>query len=339
MNHLPLLRSIADVLVSDSIDYIALSKAIHAYKNLLLEVSEVDIEDEAGKANLHVASGKAIGLTWAALCVDDLARTRAFVKGVYEAVRLLWTRGVAPVQILYAGSGPFAALVLPVLAMYGPDDVQVTLIEVNPYSYESVKKVVPRLQLNGFIQAVHQADAATYQIREEDRVDIILSETMQRALKTEPQVSILANLVRQVEREVIVIPEKIVLELGLLPTSGGIENREVGKSYRRIAEVFVVSRQTIKAFHHAAHPRQLQFPATTLDLTGQISPGFHRLVIFTEIQVFNGTWLRTNESGLTIPWIMEDLSPPAAEGRSITLQYQVGPTPGIVYSFSPQKVA
>ena len=47
------------------------------------------------------------------MCVDDIMRTRRFVRGVYHAMADMLNAREGKINLLYAGTGPFAMLVLP----------------------------------------------------------------------------------------------------------------------------------------------------------------------------------------------------------------------------------
>ncbi len=71
----------------DNIDYRKLAIASKEYKDLLNEVCEQNINVENGKNDLEFENGKAIGTFWAASCIDDLIRTRQFIRGTNKAIQ------------------------------------------------------------------------------------------------------------------------------------------------------------------------------------------------------------------------------------------------------------
>jgi hypothetical protein len=146
-----LLKQITAVFLEKKTDYQKLSAAVKDYKKLLITLAELE-DNDAARENIHFENGKALGTTWAAMCIDDLMRTRQFVQGIYKAVQFLKQQKEAPVHILYAGCGPFAALILPLLTRFSQKDIQCTLLEINPLSYAAVKKVISKLGLGDHIR-------------------------------------------------------------------------------------------------------------------------------------------------------------------------------------------
>lgn len=326
-----ILQEIAKVITSEEIGFPELTNTIKKYKNLLLEVSNIDLQKQEFRSDLQLNNGKAIGLTWAAMCVDDLLRTQQFIKGIFEAVKQLQKVQHRPIHILYAGTGPFATLILPVLASYSPADLQVTLIEINKHSFDVLKKVIHQLHLNEYVRNLLHEDATTYQIPKGEKIDILLSETMQRALAEEQQVSIVINLANQIDNDFILIPEKIVLELGLLNTNRMVTGGEKSEYYKKIAEVFELSARQIERWPvlNIEKEPDFQFPKVSIPLKDSFDDDYPELAILTRIHVFGDYRIEANESGLTVPLHMEDLARARSRNLQLTLQYQMDTIPGL----------
>lgn len=324
-----ILREIAEILIMGTPDHQELSAAIHRYKGLLFELSEIEGTGEDLHSDLYFENGKAIGAWWAALCVEDMRRTQKFIKGLAEAIAHLKTQKDGPIHILYAGCGPFASLLLPILAISSEQDLRLTLIEINKNSVACVGKVFDRLGFNGFLKELLQEDATTYQLSMGEQVDILLSETMQAALREEQQVSVFFNLLRQINNECILIPEKICLSLALGKPSLLPETPHEVAVFKKIAKVFELSEPQLRS----TAGQGLWFPEISIDLSGEPLKDYEQLVILTEIQVFRDHWIQVNESGLTVPWIIEDLRNFSQHDCSIKLRYHVDVNPGLVYRF------
>ena len=117
---------------------------------------------------------------------------------------------------MYAGTGPFATLITPLTTLFSSDQLQVTLLELNPVSFQKIQQVVQQMEIGAYVRRIVQTDATTYQIPADEQIDILLSETMQNALKREQQVPIIYNLLQQIDYEVILIPEVIELQLAVM---------------------------------------------------------------------------------------------------------------------------
>lgn len=324
-----ILQNLAKTFCSEATDFLELSQAIITYRTLLLELTALDLDQNSFRSDLYFENGKVIGLTWAARCIDDMIRTKMFIKGVFDAVQSLKNPNRGPIHILYAGTGPFATLILPLLAHSSPDEIQVTLLEVNPDSLVFLKHVFDQLDFNRFVRSYVNEDATTYQIKE--KVDILLSETMQRALQAEQQVPIFLNLINQIDYPFILIPERVILKLAKL------KQLELSYSTEIISQVFELSSDRIKYILEIQKEKDavICFPKIKANLIAEQTDELTQLAILTEIQVFGKNWIRFNQSGLTIPWIIEKNWPHDSIEKSMVLQYQISQNPGLKYVFEP----
>ncbi len=185
-----------------------LAPAITNYATLLFSLAEIDQLKDNQRNHIVTDRGSAIGTYWAAQCVKEIFRTQRFVKGLNAAINDIKKANPGKkVQILYAGTGPFAALALPIMATSLPSDVQFTLLEINHESFTKLLHILTELEFNEFVNHLEIADVSTWQT--DQHFDIVLSETMNRALIKEPQVSIMLNLASQLQANTIFIPQEI----------------------------------------------------------------------------------------------------------------------------------
>lgn len=308
--------------------------AVESYKKLMLDLSDLDLGQEVNRENLTFHKGIAIGPSWAAMCLDDINRTQKFVKGTFEAVEeLLGTReGTGPIQLLYAGTGPYATLILPLLATYSEKDIQLRLMEVNSASFDHVLQVFEKLGFESYLQEALQVDASIYQFPEETQVDLVLSETMQRALDTECQVSIYLNLQQQFGDDFLFIPQQILLSFGVLTSSSSRGNTPF-HDVESLTPVFALNQRTQKDFLEGNYvtEKENQFRRVRKKISGSKFTEGALPAILTEIQVFRSTWLKTYESGLTVPKIVA-LDLRGLGDFIMDFQYEISEDPRLNYS-------
>ncbi|MBB4079865.1 hypothetical protein GGR28_002492 [Lewinella aquimaris] len=320
MHQYKALASITDVLLDDATGPELLRETIDEYRDLLLTASGIDLGGAEAIDHFNTGTGVAIGATWAALCVDDLIRTQRFVSGLYRAVQDVIVRRSGPVHVLYAGTGPFATLALPLMTRFTPEQLQFTCLEITDASFLAVRQLFSALDLERYVIDVIQTDASTFRIAGELPVDIMLSETMQYCLIDEMQVPIALNLMAQLPPETIMIPERITLRLAVLEDT---KDQPVATD---LGTIFTVDRASLQAYR--AEPESTDWPTVRLPvpmLPPSSRPG--PLAIRTLIDVYGSIGLTDYESGLTIPKIIDDYPDELNPLEAIDFTYQLTPSP------------
>ncbi|WP_340201112.1 hypothetical protein [Ascidiimonas sp. W6] len=328
------LKEIATVFRKEEIDYLELTKAVQAFDALAMKTAGMQLEQQENRKNMYSKTGMALGTTWAAMCIKDIIRTKKFIKGIFEAIEFVKKHKKGPVTILYAGTGPFATLLLPVLATFTPQEVQCVLLEINTKSFVLMQQVIEELKFEKHVKAFENADATTYKINPDHEIDILLSETMQRALESEQQVPIVMNLMQQLRPEVIMIPECISLELGLMDIGQFLSQRASTQeeSYHKLGVFYKLTKEDIASWF--AENKELKevihFTESVFTITNGSVSKFRELIVRTGITVFGDTKIEINESGLTTPLILEAL-PQKNNDFKVKIHYKVDKVPGIEY--------
>ncbi len=313
------LASITDVLLDDATGADLLRDTIDIYRDLLLTASGIDLGGEESIDHFDTGTGVAIGATWAALCIDDLVRTKRFVSGLNRAVRDVLARKSGPVHVFYAGTGPFATLALPLMTRFTPEQLQFTCLEITDASYQAVQRVFAHLGLEQYVIEVIQTDASTFRIESALPVDIMLSETMQYCLIDEMQVPIALNLMAQLPPEVLMLPERITLMLGVLEDT---RDQAVATD---LGTIFTVDRATLAAYRPGGG--NTDFPTVRLNVPAPNGVAHGQLAIRTSVDVYGGYGLTDYESGLTVPRIIGDYPTTEDPLEAIDFTYQIDPSP------------
>ena len=178
------------------------------YNKLLSELApENSYSDESPT---HVDGGIALSSQHALDCLGDPLRTVRFIKGTYHAINDMMARFPGErIQLLYAGCGPGAPIVMPLLCMFRQSSLAVTLLDINNTSILSITNLIRALEADEYFSDIHQGDAIKYSFPKETPLHILLSETMDKGLTKEPQVRITQNLAPQLKEGGVLIPESI----------------------------------------------------------------------------------------------------------------------------------
>jgi len=181
------------------------------------------------------------------MCLDDACRTKQFIKGLFKIVENLCPTTNNPIHILYAGTGSFATLILPLLSKYTEHEVHVTLLEINKNSIENVKHILNQLEFQNHIKDIVCEDATKYEIK--TKVDIVLSETMQHSLLRELQVPIMLNLMKQTNGDSIMIPEEILLSLAFVDSRINLDSKEKNPPFKKTEPILAFDKAWIKSIY------------------------------------------------------------------------------------------
>ena len=178
------------------------------YQQLLK--SSVITSAYADKVATHLDGGIALSSQHALDCLKDPLRTVRFIKATYYAILDSIDRFPnEKIELLYAGCGPAAPIIMPLLSLFGPRQLSITLLDINTTSIDSVSALINALGAQEFFRSILLEDAITYVHPPELPLHIVLSETMDKALTKEPQVRITQNLASQLSDDGIFIPESI----------------------------------------------------------------------------------------------------------------------------------
>lgn len=187
-----------------------------ALRDLFERLTQFCIDHEKGIASgeTRLESGLAISPTLAAMCIRELFRTTAFIRGLNDAI-MDATQADRPTRVLYAGCGPYALLAVPLMAALPQGSVTFTLLDIHPECLEQARELIASLGLSSYVEDYLCVDATRYKIAEDNKPDVIVSETMAVTLHNEPQVSIARNLLTQAP-DALMVPQSVSVEVALL---------------------------------------------------------------------------------------------------------------------------
>ncbi|HKA19929.1 MAG TPA: hypothetical protein VKN18_16690 [Blastocatellia bacterium] len=335
------LRQITDALLLP--DHGEHDDAVLKLHSLLSAISGLDNDpaDSSNYRNTVLAVGEAISPGDASRCVIDSARTSKFLRGIHAALLEAQQRFLnGPIEILYAGCGPFATLAIPMITQFKPDQIRFTLLDIHARSLALARRIIETLGLRDYVREYIQSDAASY--IHPRPLHMVITETMQKALSKEPQVAITLKLAPQLCPGGILIPERVIVDAYLCDPhkefSPGIRDRNelpsvtqrAGGARIKLGRVFELTAETALKLTMMNGKRgcyaEACLQAAAIDLPMEIAEGL-TLMLATTITVFGMITLEEYESGLTHPLWFYDFS--GAKGRDrIEFQYCFKGSPG-----------
>lgn len=301
---------------------------------LLVKVSGLDLNDVNHQQDFQLPSGKALSPVWAAHCALDFKRTRVFLRGILQAIEAMYLAFPhTQLHILYAGTGPFATIVLPLFPFLDPEKVQFTFLEISPQSIACLEKTLHAFGFEPWVKEIICADATSYQTDPANPPHIVVAEMLQAGLRREPQVAATLNLAPQMVAGGCLIPQNISVQAGLLHPGRNMERMTQqdgpsGAVFQLMGTVFELTKDT-------ALPEKGVFDSIQLAFPVDCYPGFTQIALFTTIQVFGSERLHYWDSGLTEPVTIKSTGPEHIT-QVLDFQYQMGKDPGLSYQTLPQ---
>ena len=126
------LKEITDILLTPVLDYSTVRNACASLCDFFYQISGFDDSAKENQAHIQTPAGLAVSPFSAAFCVIDMIRTRNFLQGIKEAIDFrLKINPEKPVIIFYAGTGPFATLLIPLITQFEPAQLKMVLLEIN----------------------------------------------------------------------------------------------------------------------------------------------------------------------------------------------------------------
>lgn len=300
-------------------------EAVHEMYEVYASISGIGIQDQ-NMESIFLDSGKAISTAGAAHCLLEMVRTAKFLRGIKEAfdAKIQANTTNFPINVLYAGTGPYATLVTPLLQLYGTSQLQVDLLDINEESLQSAIRVITDLGFGQFIRTTIIDDAA--KIKLNSAYDVVISETMQAALKKEPQVAIMQNLIPQCSANTIFIPQEITVNAELISKEKWNSATYIFDTIYRIelGEVVRVNSETLN-----------RIGQKKVFAMAKNNSNCKTLILTTNITVFGNHRLANSDCSLTLPLKMNNVADNQSE--HVSFWYEQGNVPGIRFNFSNSK--
>jgi hypothetical protein len=281
-------------------------------------------------------TGKALSLRNAARCLWDFMRTSRFLQGVH--VGILAAQQHFPsqrIEVLYAGSGPFAPLAIPLMLCFSPEQVRFTILDIHQEAIDAVQQILTALNLDMAGANLIVADATTYVPPDDQRFHVLVSETMKKALDEEPQVAITQHLATYLDPKGVLIPERIVVracladasrEMTFIDPDGSWTPARVRQDLGVIGEA---SLATLRPNPGAVDAPSLMKPVTITIPEDRLAMAT-TFFLLTHITTFGAIHLDDYDSGLSYPTVIEPLGNLPSR-TSIQFQYTLGNHPQFIY--------
>ncbi|RCX08090.1 hypothetical protein DFR58_14615 [Anaerobacterium chartisolvens] len=333
------MEKITSVLLEPEDNYGEIRETVIRMYDLFLEASELGECEDISKEDIYLPYGKAIGPFWAAACIKELMRTKNFIRGIYNGIIAAQKKFPGEtIHIVYAGTGPFAALAMPMTTVFTPREINFTFLEINPESVSILKNTIEALGAGEYVREIVMCDAVKYKYEGGGTIHMVITETMQNALQKEPHVAITMNLLPQMHSEGVFIPQTVKIEAVLLNQKKNIDRMTsmdvyTDKYYHSVGTVLEISKASCENYmcDNVPEGQGYVFPEVVLDIPPDLEEGYNELNLFTFIRIFEEITLESWQCSLTMPRKVMLIDNLEARVDRVAFQYIVDSSPHFEY--------
>ncbi|MBT0093129.1 MULTISPECIES: hypothetical protein [Vibrio] len=293
--------------------------------------------------------------------IKDVYRIKGFACGINKAIQHMLANK-SQVKVLYPACGPFAPLLLPLLAHYKQSDrisaeqLQVTLVDIHPGAIKALNQLIADLDIADYIEALVEEDAT--QFSPTQTFDLLILEAMQHGFSREGFLSIAKHLVQYLHIQGEMIPNQVsvraMMVIGETEFNQQWEKAEYAHSNHcqpeaiddriDLGEILNVNKAMLlrsEIFELDGGIKMLQ--GNTIELPKDVADMAKRiLAIYSHIDTYGDAMVGQYDSGITHPnpdmTFYVDAKPKAVEhhyfeakgGDKVSFYYQLTGLPGFV---------
>ncbi|EPR5145398.1 hypothetical protein [Vibrio alginolyticus] len=293
--------------------------------------------------------------------IKDVYRIKGFACGINKAIQHMLANK-SQVKVLYPACGPFAPLLLPLLAHYKQSDrisaeqLQVTLVDIHPGAIKALNQLIADLDIADYIEALVEEDAT--QFSPTQTFDLLILEAMQHGFSREGFLSIAKHLVQYLHIQGEMIPNQVsvraMVVIGETEFNQQWEKAEYAHSNHcqpeaiddriDLGEILNVNKAMLlrsEIFELDGGIKMLQ--GNTIELPKDVPDMAKRiLAIYSHIDTYGDAMVGQYDSGITHPkpdmTFYVDAKPKAVEhhyfeakgGDKVSFYYQLTGLPGFV---------
>ncbi|MEK9133022.1 MAG: hypothetical protein AAB606_04950 [Patescibacteria group bacterium] len=240
----------------------------------------------------ETSGGRALPPGEAAECLKDHIRTARFAKGLHSAICAAQQKFTErPIRVLYAGCGPFATFAMIVAPLFDEGEVEFTALDIYETSLACARGVAQCLGQANKFREFKYADATKYKTNGW-RPHIIITETMQSQLLTEPQPQITANLGDQTAEGGFFLPELVEVTAFSADVNGETLNGfPMISEMEKLGQVFELTPDIAKRIkdERGEIDEQKLKAALSIDVTFEVrgrAGKLSRFMLETRVQIF-----------------------------------------------------
>ncbi|BDX07896.1 hypothetical protein [Planctobacterium marinum] len=290
------------------------------YENAMLSLKQADIPEQLLTQQFISKNGLIMSPLNCSNTIKDVFRVSSFTRGLLRAIEQQ-LESKETVRVLYPACGTFAPLIVPLLSYVKEhqqithEQLKVTFVDLQPGAIKALKQLVSDLELEEYIDDIVMADATEYE--PDFTVDILLLEAMQHGFGKEAHLSIAHHLIRFLDINGTMVPNRIVINSALVVGAEEFKeqwqdveyshSKTVSQEYmdRRVelGSVMSIDKNSLMQMEKItlSDDQQLIRGATINIPTGIEDIAKRTLILYASIQTFANESIHQYDSGITSP--------------------------------------
>ena len=290
------------------------------YEHALQSMAKADISQQNLTHEYLSPTGYVMSPLNGRTTIKDIYRLHRFIRGIDKAITARLKNDTV-IRILYPACGPFAPLLLPLIQYYRSHNlateqqIQITLLDVQPGAIQAVTQLVSDLSIQGFIETIVEADATVY--KPEQTFDLLILEAMQHGFTKEGQLSIAKHLIQFLSVDGVLIPQQISVQAMMVHGENEFNQQWQGSAFSHstnldneavrdrveLGEIFRINKSNLLALEEVTLPSQVKMvKANRISLPTGIEDMKDRiLAIYATLNVYSNEFIREYDSGITHP--------------------------------------
>ena len=258
--------------------------------------------------------------------IKDKLRMKGFIRGVDAALKdLRRSFSSEPLHIVYPACGPFAPLLLPIIAYYNNEkkyasnELQITLIDIQAGAILSLRNLVQELGIQEYIKDILHINATDYVPAKGEAIHMLILESMQHGFSKEGHMAMARYFAPLLEDDGIFLPKNISVRAYLaVPQDEYVEQwkdkskevraSSIDESFKQmrtdLGEILSITKENILNLKEipSNKPDLKLLVCKTLKIP---EPKGERekqmLIIHTHLDVYDDTHIGEYDSGITQP--------------------------------------
>lgn len=212
-----IVNSVSEMLNQDELEAASLQPKMQSLFDKLYQIYETACIDPAARKRQFISRhGLVISPDHCVTTQKDMRRVRAFIRGSHQAIADLKDKFSDCLHIVYPACGPFAPLLLPLIAyyketgLYDENNLRITLIDMQPGAVDSLHAVIHQMGIAGYINEVCCQDACEYQTS--SPIHMVVLEAMQHGFSKEGHLPMARHFAKIMEHDGIFLPQEVILQ-------------------------------------------------------------------------------------------------------------------------------